>query len=93
LDGTIGLPTRGGHPRRRAWPHGLSLSTVVPVGESRGRRKGEKEMGKGVMWRLTGGAGLTAAQVRVCVGRRVRLRAGGPKAGAGRKRGWRPTTG
>jgi hypothetical protein len=77
LDGAIELPTHGGHPWRQTWPHGLTLCTAAPAGESRGRRKGKKEGEKGVMWRLTGGAGLTATQARVCAGRRVRLRAVG----------------
>jgi hypothetical protein len=35
---------------------------VAPAGESRGRRKGQKEEGKEVRWRLTGEAGSTEAQ-------------------------------
>jgi hypothetical protein len=37
------------------------------------------------MWRLTGGAGLTAAQARVCAGRRVQLRVVGLLLGRKRK--------
>jgi hypothetical protein len=57
----IELPTRGDHPRQRTWPHGLTLSTAAPASESKGRRKGKKEEGKEVRWRLTGGTGSTAA--------------------------------
>jgi hypothetical protein len=43
LDGAIELPTRGGHPRRRTWPHGLALSTAAPAGEREEGENGEKE--------------------------------------------------
>jgi hypothetical protein len=82
LDGAIELPTHGGHSRRRTWPHGLALSTAAPAGETRGRRKGGKGKGKGVMWRLTGGTGRSTARARLCA-------AGGCCCAlAGRKREW-----
>jgi hypothetical protein len=65
LDGTIGLLMHGGHPWRWTWPHDLSLSMAALAGESRGRRKGEREGERGDVaanrcgWVVSGtGAGM-----------------------------------
>jgi hypothetical protein len=91
MDGAIALPTRGGHPRRRTWPHDRVLSTTAAAGERKEGEKGEKRKKKGGEVATDRWGQAVSGTGAGCTDRRVGWAATGPKEEGGLI-GWlRPT--